>query len=120
PAQFVEIQRLVGIVIELQMVSAVAGFNELPLLRLRIVVRGLAAAAIQWEPIGGFISKARVAAPGRSLVAANLRRCPYASFAVEHRVMRIRRIVRRIGPKMFVTPPQRRRLRRRETRWNFR
>ena len=49
-----------------------------------------------------------VAAPGRILVAANLRRHPHAALAVEHRIVRIGRVVRRIGPQMLVAPMQRR------------
>src|SRR5262249_967316 len=51
-AQLVEIHRFVRVVIELQMMRAVACFNQLPFLSLRIVVRRLPAAACEREPVG--------------------------------------------------------------------
>src|SRR5262249_28899878 len=41
-AEFVEVQRLVRIVVELEVMGAVAGFDQLPLLRFGIVERSLA------------------------------------------------------------------------------
>src|SRR5262249_1201995 len=51
-AQFVVVNGFVGIVIELEMVRAVARLNQLPFLSLRIVVRRLTAAAREREPFG--------------------------------------------------------------------
>ena len=116
PAQLVEVHGLVGVVVELQMVRAVAGFDQLPLRRLRIVERGLTAAVAQRVPVGELVSELRIVAPGGLLVAADLRRRPDAALAVHHRVVRIRGVVRRVRPQMLVAPVQRRERRRREPR----
>ena len=115
-AQLVEVDRLVRVVVELQVVRAVAGFNQLPLGGLGIVERGLTAAAREREPVGGFVAELRVVAPGGLLVAADLRRGPDPALAVHHRVVRIGGVVRRVGPQMLVAPVQRRKGRRREPR----
>src|SRR5262245_11427478 len=101
------------------MVSSVASLDQLPLLSLRIVVRRLAATAIQRKPVSRLVAHSSVSAPRRRLVAAKLGRGPYAAFAVQHRVVRIGWIVRRIRPEMFVAPEKRRSLRSREARRNL-
>ena len=112
--QLVEVDGLVRVVVELQVMRRVAGVDEHELLRLRIEERRLPAAVAQREPRGELVR--RVVAPARVGVGANLRRHPHAALAVEHRVVRIGRVVRRVGPEMRVAPPQRRAIRPRETR----
>ena len=116
-AQFVEIHGLIRIGVELQVMRGVAGFDQLELLGLRVVVGCLPAAALQRVPCGVLV--ARIAAPARLRVAANLRGQPYAALAVEHRIVRIRRIVGRIGPQMLVAPEKGRTVRRGEARRDF-
>ena len=110
--QLVEVHGLVGVVVELQVMRRVARVDQRELLRLRVVVRCLAPAALQRKPVRELVRG--VVAPRRILVAADLRRHPDAALAVEHRVVRIGRVVRRVRPQMLVAPMQRGPVRRRE------
>src|SRR5262249_12970500 len=85
---------------------AVARFNQLPFLSLGIVVRRLAATAIEREPVGRFISQIRITAPLGRLIAANLRRGPHATLTIKHGIVGIGGIIRRILPNMSVCPPR--------------
>ena len=107
--QFVEIERFVGIGIELQVVRAVARVDQRELLRAGIVERHLAEALLQREPLRKLVL--RVAAPGGVLVRTDLRRHPDAPLAVHHGVVRIGRVVWRVAPEMLVAPPERRTIR---------
>jgi len=70
--QLVEIQRLVGIVVELQMVRGKTRIDQSELARLRVEERSFAARCCGVEPGGEFV--VRIVAPCRILIAADLRR----------------------------------------------
>ncbi len=99
------------------MVRGVTRVDQRELLGFRVVVRRLPPAALQREPFGELVRGA--AAPRRILIAPNLRRHPHAPLAVEHRVVGVGGIVRRVRPEMLVAPVERRAGRRREPRRDF-
>ena len=115
--QLVEIQGLVRIVVELQMMRGKTRIDQRELARFRVEVGGLPPAVAEREPIGEFV--ARIAAPCRILVAADLRRHPNTALAVEHGIVRIGGIVGRVRPQMFHAPEHRGAIGSREARRDF-
>src|SRR5262249_32953775 len=105
-AELVEIYGLVGIVIELKVMSRETGVDQIPSLRLGIIERRLASAGAQRIPVGIFVG--RIIAPRGVLIRPDLGGCPHAAFAVEHRIVRIGGIIGWISPQMLVAPVQRR------------
>ena len=118
PDQLVKVQRLVRVVVELQVVRGEARVDQRKLPALGVPVGCLAAARAQREPVGKLVG--RITAPTRILVAANLRGHPDPALVIDHRIMRIRGIIRRVGPEMLVAPVQGRTVGRREPRRDLR
>ena len=112
-AAAVEVHGLVGVVVELQVVSREAGLDQREPLRHRVEEGGVTAAGPRRPP--GGVPVLRVAAPGRRAArAADLGGQPDAALAVDHRVVRVGRVVGRIAPDVLVAPEEGRPHRRRE------
>ena len=116
PEQLVEVDRLIGVVIELQVMRRETRIDQRELARRRIVERRLAIAEIQRIELRELVARA-FAAP-RGLLVADLRRHPDAAFAIHHRIVRIGRVLD--APKMLHAPEVRRHRRRREARLHLR
>ena len=87
-----EVQRVLGVLGELQVVGAVAGVDQLEVAGLRVVVAGVASGALERKVLRVAVAGA-LAAPVGVVRVADARRQPDPPVGVEHRVVRVGRIV---------------------------
>ena len=105
PPNSFEIHRLVGVVVELQMMCGITSVDQSELFGYRIVEK-MPGARCCASGTSRRILIGRIAAPRRVRVAADLRRHPDAALAVHHGIVRVGRIVGGVGPQVLALPPK--------------